>query len=187
MRFLSLLILKILGWKVEGDFPTDIEKCVVIVAPHTSTWDFVIGRLGYWRLGISVKFLIKKEMFYWPLGWFLKKMGGVPVDRQARSNLVLKSVEEFKNRESFILTITPEGTRSYNPNWKQGFYRIALMAKVPIVLTYLDYAKKTGGVGPIIVPSGDYEKDFKLIEDFYKDKTAKFPEKFNLSAMYQEK
>jgi 1-acyl-sn-glycerol-3-phosphate acyltransferase len=186
-RLLSKLIYAIIGWRVVGKEYKDIKLCIVVMAPHTSNWDFVLGRLGYASLGMDVHFLIKKETFKFPLGYLIKAFGGIPVDRQRSTNVVLAITEMFKTSEHLILTIAPEGTRSLNPNWKRGFYYIALQAKIPLVLGYLDYKKKEAGFGKVIEPSGDYELDMAVIETFYETKTALYPEKFNLSPLNRKK
>ncbi len=151
------------------------------MAPHTSMWDFVIGRLAWFVLGLKVKFFMKKEIFFFPLGHFIKWLGGIPVDRSKSGRLVDHVADLFGQQDSFYLVITPEGTRSLNSNWKKGFYFIALKASVPIALGYLDYEKKLGGIETIFMPSGDYSKDYMMIEKFYQGKRARHPEKFNLS------
>ena len=151
------------------------------MAPHTSMWDFVIGRLAWFVLGLKVKFFMKKEIFFFPLGHFIKWLGGIPVDRSKSGRLVDHIATIFGQRDSFYLVITPEGTRSLNKNWKKGFYYISLKANVPIALGYLNYKKKNGGIGTIFNPSDDYAKDLEMIEQFYKGKGARHPEKFNLS------
>jgi 1-acyl-sn-glycerol-3-phosphate acyltransferase len=179
-RNLAILILKLMGWRIEGSLPTSIKKVIVVMAPHTSNWDFVMGWLGYSALGLRSKYLIKKEAFFFPLGYLVKKVGGIPVNR-GKNSVVLQVSELFKHSEKLIITVTPEATRSLNLNWKKGFYFIAQQAKVPLVFGFLDYKKKTGGLGPIYYVTEDYEKDMNVIESFYKEKTAKYPEKFNLS------
>lgn len=179
LKYAARLALKLMGWKVVGTLPD--QKSVVMMAPHTSNIDFVIGWLGYTSLGVKSHFLIKKEAFKWYSSALIKAMGGIPVDRGRSSNVVLQVTEEFNNREKFIVTITPEGTRKLNRNWKRGFYFIALSAKVPIKMGFLDYKRKEGGFGPSIIPTGDFDADFQIISDFYKSKHAKFPEKFSLS------
>lgn len=181
LYFLSKLILKLNGWKIIGGIPEGVKKCVVIVAPHTSMWDFVWGRLAYWQLGVKVKFLIKKEVFVFPYKWLLLKLGGIPVDRKKSSNLVDVVAQLFKQHDSLFITITPEGTRHYAAHWKKGFYYIALKAKVPIAFGILDYKKKEGGIGMIMNPSGDFDADFKIIQDFYRGRGAKHPENYNLN------
>ncbi len=182
MRTFSGLILKLFGWKIVGEIPeNNVKQSVILAAPHTSNLDFFIGRLTYFELKTPVRFLIKKESFENPLGWLLKKSGGIPVDRSKRNNLVDEVASLFSQHEVLNVIITPEGTRKLVTNWKRGFYYIALKANVPIVLGFLDYKNKEAGFGPILHPTGDFDADFKVIEDFYRSKTARYPEKFNLS------
>jgi 1-acyl-sn-glycerol-3-phosphate acyltransferase len=180
LYLISKLVLWLSGWKIVGSFPKDLKKCVVVMAPHTSMMDFIWGRLAYWVLRVKVKFLIKKESFETYYGGLVKWAGGIPVDRKNSTNMVESIAKMFSRTDSLYITITPEGTRKLNPNWKKGFYYIALKAKVPIALGFLDYEKKEGGVGPIIIPSGNFEEDFKMIEDFYRGMKGKHPEFFNL-------
>jgi 1-acyl-sn-glycerol-3-phosphate acyltransferase len=180
LQRLSGLILRIFGWKIIGRMPADIRKCVVIVAPHTSYWDFVWGRLAFWEMGVKVKFLIKQEVFVFPIGGLLRRMGGLPVNRKNSANMVEVIARMFTEQDSLYITITPEGTRKKVVNWKKGFYYIALKAKVPIALGILDYRTKEGGVARIFSPTGNLAEDFKMIEDFYRGRTGKHPEKFNL-------
>lgn len=181
MRILSGIILKLLGWKITGSVPLTIKKCVIIGAPHTSNLDFFIGRLVYFNFGVPVKFLIKKEAFQNPLGGLLKRAGGIPVDRGKRNNLVDEMTALFNNNEQLNMIVAAEGTRKLVTQWKRGFYHIASKANVPILLGFLDYKKKEAGFGPAIYPTGDFDADFKIIEDFYRTKTARHPEMFNLS------
>ncbi len=181
MHLIAKWLLNLAGWKIIGKIPDDLKKCIVVVAPHTSNWDFVIGRLAYFVLGVKVKILIKKELFFFPLGPFLKWLGGISIDRSRSSNMVDHVAGLFNNYDSLYITITPEGTRKLNPSWKKGFYYIALRAKVPIALGILDYKKKEGGIGKIFIPTGNFEVDFKMVEDFYRGSGARHPEKFNLS------
>jgi len=152
-----------------------------MMAPHTSNWDFLLGYFGYMSLGIDSKYLVKKEAFFFPVGNFLKAVGAMPVDRKASTNIVIQVGEMFKNSDSLYITITPEGTRSLNRNWKRGYYHIAVNAGVPIALGFLDYKKKVGGIREMMTPTGDYDADFKQIETFYKGINPRFPEKFSLS------
>ena len=154
------------------------------MAPHTSNWDFFIGKLGFSHLGISPKILIKKEAFRGLSGFFLKKAGGVPVDRTKNNNLVDYAVQLFQENDTFFMNITPEGTRSYVKSWKKGFYHIAVKAQVPIALGYLDFEKKVGGIGETFYPTGDFKKDFPTILAFYKDKKGANPEMYNLNPEY---
>jgi 1-acyl-sn-glycerol-3-phosphate acyltransferase len=180
-KAVARFLLKIFGWKVVILLPPGTKKFITIMAPHTSNWDFFIGWMGYMSIGVDSKYLVKKEAFAFPLGKILLAMGGIPVDRKASTNIVIQVGEMFKKTDSLVITITPEGTRSLSHNWKRGYYYIAEHAQIPIAFGFLDYRTKTGGIGGMLIPSGDYEADLKKIEDFYSDKTAKFPEKFNLS------
>ncbi len=184
-KAIAKFLLKLFGWKVVINIPPDAKKFVVMMAPHTSNWDFLLGWLGYMSIGVDANYLIKKEAFVFPLGPFLKALGGLPVDRQSSTNIVMQVVEMFKERDSLFITITPEGTRSLRHTWKRGFYHIADIAKVPIAFGFLDYKNKIGGIGGMLIPTGDYDADLKTIEAFYADKQAKYPEKFNLSPQYR--
>ena len=187
LRLLSRFILWVAGWKIVGDIPEGIDKAVIITAPHTSWWDFWIGRLTFWMRGRKIFLLIKKEAFNPPFGWLLKKAGGIPVDRSKRTHISERIAKEFKNRKSMYLVITPEGTRKLMWHWKKGFYHIAMEAGVPIILGFLDYPNKTGGFGPVFYPTGNYNKDIREIYKFYYDKGGRHPEKFNLSPQNLEK
>jgi len=181
LYLISKLILKLKGWKVVGGMPEGIKKCVVVSAPHTSMWDFIWGRLAFWTLRVKVKFLIKKESFGLITGPLLKWSGGIPVDRGKSANMVQLVAKLFDDYESLYITITPEGTRRLNKKWKKGFYYIAVNAKVPIALGVIDYKKKEGGIGELFWPTGNFEEDFKHIENFYRGRGAKHPERYNLS------
>lgn len=185
MRILSRIILKLLGWKVIGTPPAEIKKYVMIVAPHTSNLDFVIGRLAFFQLGINVKFLIKKELFRFPLGGILKAIGGIPVNRGKKNNMVDYVADIFEHTDKLVVVITPEGTRKLNKNWKKGFYFISKKASIPIVMGFIDYKRKECGVGKTLSSENDINILFDEIRNFYSDKTACYPEKFSLSPMYR--
>jgi len=185
LRKLSLFILKLAGWSIRVEAHQTYKRCVLLMAPHTSNWDFVIGRLALWAIGVKASFLIKKEAFFFPLGLLLNKLGGIPVDRRHSKNVVWQIAVLLNKSKEIALVITPEGTRSLRREWKKGFYYIASMAEVPVALGYLDYAKKEAGIGGVLYPSEDFNSDIKKIQDFYKDFTAKHPAKFNLSPMYR--
>lgn len=178
-------VLNTMGWNTDGRVPGGVKKAVIISAPHTSYWDFVIGWMTFHIADVNIRFLIKEEVFKGPLGWLLRKLGGIPVARGKKNNMVDQLKEMFDSADSFYVVITPEGTRKKVAQWKKGFYMIALEAGVPIACSFIDYSSKTGGIGPIITPSGDYEKDIVTIQDFYRDKKAKHPERFNLSGQYK--
>jgi 1-acyl-sn-glycerol-3-phosphate acyltransferase len=184
---ISHFILRLFGWHTSGKMPEGIIQAIVIVAPHTSYMDFVIGRLTFWGSKVKIRVLIKKEVFVSLLGWFLRRLGGVPVDRGKKNNMITQVSALFKENPNLIVVITPEGTRKRVKQWKKGFYLIALEAKVPIALAYIDYGNKTGGIGQVIYPSGNYEKDMELIQDYYRDKKARHPERFNLTLTLHQK
>jgi len=172
--------LKMLGWKISNVIPPGTKKCVIVVAPHTSYWDFVIGRLAYWKMGIKAKFLIKREAFKFPVKRLLLHMGGIPVDRSRSNKMVDQIVEMFNQSDSMIIVITPEGTRKPVRHWKKGFYHIANKAQVPIALAYINWGKKEGGVGKIMDPNGNIEEQMAEMMDFYRGMEGKHPEKFLL-------
>ncbi len=130
------------GWKLGPVDGVDLPKCIVCVAPHTSNWDFIVGKLFYTSIGCNAGFLIKKEWFFFPFNLLFNWLGGVPVDRGKRTSVTDQMVERFKTSERFQLAVTPEGTRKRAKDWKKGFYFIALKANVPIVVAYFDYGKK---------------------------------------------
>lgn len=180
LSILASWTLRLLGWKINNVIPPGMKKCIIAVAPHTSFYDFIIGRLAYWKMGIKVKFLIKKESFRFPLKRMLLHMGGIPVDRGRSSRMVDEVVGWFERSESLYIVITPEGTRKPVKHWKKGFYYIAQKANVPIALGYLDYSKKEGGVGKVIFPDGNMDGQIAEMMEFYQGKQGKHPENFLL-------
>lgn len=180
-RWLCGKILKVLGWKIVGELPP-VKKCVITVAPHTCIADFILGRLAYFSLDVEVKFLIKKEFFNYPiLKQLLNKLGGLPVDRSKSNNTVSQVAAIFKKYDNLNIVIAPEGTRKLVHKWKRGYYYIAEKANVPVVMGFLDFKKKEMGFGPWFYPTGNYEEDWKLMENFYRGITAKHPDRYNLS------
>lgn len=171
-----MLILTIFGWKIDKTPPVGAQKCVVVVGPHTSNWDFIIGKLTFSYYKVNARFLIKKELFVPGFGWMLKRMGGIPIDRKASNNMSKQAVNYFAEMDNLFLVFTPEGTRSYNSNWKKGFYYIAKEAKVPIYIAYIDYKNKTGGFDELFVPTGDTERDIQYIKKVLSKYTGKYPE-----------
>ncbi len=177
MKLISRFVFWLTGWRVIGEIPKELKKFIMIAAPHTSNWDLLYARAAFYIMGIPVQYTIKKELFFFPLNLLLRGIGGIPIDRKNKGNMVDKMVELYEDKDWFCILITPEGTRSHAPEWKKGFYHIANKAGVPISLGYLDYKKKHAGVGPLIYPSGNYEKDLKKIQDFYRTVTPKYPDK----------
>ncbi len=177
MIFLSKLILKLLGWKIVGPSP-HLKKFVICAAPHTSNWDFIVGRLQCVVFDLQPITLIKAESFFFPLGIFLKAINAYPVKRGSKNNIIDILKKEFDKNEKFTVIITPEGTRKKRKRWKRGFYHIAVKANVPILLAYSDYKKKEIGMSNFFYPTGDVEKDIITIKKFYQNIGAKHPEKF---------
>jgi len=177
MKLLIRFIFWLIGWKIDPNAPTDIKKCVIVVGPHTSNWDFVLGKMAFMTYGVKAKFLIKKELFFFPLGLILKAMGGIPVDRKKTNNLTEAALDYFKQNETMYMVFSPEGTRSYNPNWKKGFYYIAEKAQVPIYICYIDFSTKTGGFHSLYYPSGNVVDDINHIKEVLKQYKGRFPEK----------
>ncbi len=168
MKKLATWALNLFGWHTVG-MPPELSHCVIIVAPHTSNWDFILGILLKTSLDIKLNFFGKDSLFRWYNGWFFKFLGGQPVARTSSSNVVADKVSVFKKSERFWLALAPEGTRSLTRCWRSGFYHIAITAKVPLVLVYIDGVSKTIGFGPTLNLSGDRQADMQRIANFYKD------------------
>ena len=177
MRTFYSLIFRIVGWKVSGSVPESLKQFVVIVAPHTSNWDFFVGLAARSLLRLDDTYYIaKKELFRAPFGWIFRKLGGFPVDRSRNTNLVDAVVELFNKYPKFSIAITPEGTRSYAPKWKTGFYYIALKAHIPIVMVGFNYAKKEVSVEPPFMPTGDVDADIEFMMSHYRKIPGKHPQ-----------
>lgn len=168
-----------MGWKAEVDQPIP-EKCILCVAPHTSNWDFFIGKVYYTALGRTSNFLMKKEWFFWPLGPLFRRMGGIPVERSRHTSMTDQLAQRAMESSHFSLAVTPEGTRSRNAEWKRGFYYIALKAQLPILLYGLDFGTKTIVCKRTLVPSGDVDADMRVIADYFSHFKGKHPENFAL-------
>lgn len=164
------------GWKLFGNLPQD-RGFILIAAPHTSNWDFVFAMLVIWGLGLDANWLGKASLFRPPFGWIMHLWRGIPVNRNQRNSLVDDIAQRFTDNPTMRLLITPEGTRSQTSYWRTGFYHMAVAAKVPIALGYIDKASKSVGFSAMFYPSGDIEKDFALLAKFYADKHGLHPEK----------
>lgn len=191
LTLISKLILKIAGWKIDYNMPTEMrKKCVLVAAPHTSNWDFVFAICAFRILKIKIRFTIKKEWMRFPFNLLMTPLGAVGIDRNPepgkkdKKSMVDAMIDLFTKHKELVVVVTAEGTRSKREKWKTGFYHVASNAKVPIALGYLDYKKKIAGVGKVIMPSGDMKADMKKIMEFYKDKTPKFPEKYSPDLQY---
>ena len=178
LRILSKIILKIIRWRVDGSLPTDQSKYVLIVAPHTSNWDFFLFVLTVSVLRLQPSVLIKDTLFVGPLGWFLRYCGAIPVNRKQAGSLVTYISGIYAAREEFVLIITPEGTRSPNPNWKRGFHHVARAAEVPILVVYVDSAVRTIGIEGLMEPSEDVDGDMQKLKTFFDGKKGLKPENY---------
>ena len=161
----------------EGSWP-DLPRLVVIVAPHTSNWDFVIGLFGKLALGLRLRFIAKHTLFRGPLGWFLLWLGGIPVDRKAAGGVVESAVEALRAAQKLLLVITPEGTRRKTREWKSGFHRIACGAGVPILPVAFDYRKRAIIFEPVFEPTGDYTADLAALRSRFEAAMAYRPENY---------
>jgi 1-acyl-sn-glycerol-3-phosphate acyltransferase len=150
------------------------------LAPHTSNKDFLLGQLYAHAEGWKINFLMKKEWFFWPLGPIFKRMGGIPVYRSKHTSMTDNLAETAKRAETFRLCITPEGTRSLNPEWKKGFYFVALKAQIPVLLYGVDYERRLIQCTKSLIPTGDVDKEMKEIKLYFKDFKGKHPEQFTI-------
>ena len=173
-KWLAHWFLKLAGWKVEGKPPRD-TPFVLIAAPHTSNWDLLYLLAFAAVSDIKIFWLAKHSLFYPPIGWLMRALGGIPIVRHKNSNVVDAMVEEFSSRKELVLVVPTEGTRSRVEYWKSGFYHIAVGASVAIVPSYLDYGNKRGGFGPALNPTGNTTADMQYFREFYADKAGKFP------------
>ena len=184
LKFIGKIILKIAGYTIVDTTPKGVQnyqKAVMIAAPHTSNWDYVYTMAALYALEVPIKYLGKASLFKFPLGILIKKLGGIPVNRERKSNMVNDMAEMIvKSSEQMILIIPAEGTRSFSKEWKSGFYHIANTAKVPVILGFLDFGKKQVGFIDEFNPTGDYETDLKNIQRNYIGITPKHPELYSL-------
>ena len=170
------------GWSIINEVPPEIKKCIVIGAPHTSNWDFVYAIPALDKMGIhKLRYLIKKEFFFWPFTWLFNATGGIAVDRSKKNDLTAQLNKLIDDSDEIYLLFPPEGTRGRVERWKTGFYYTALESKLPIVLGFLDFENRVCGFGKVIHPSGDFNSDFQQIQDFYKNIKGKNPDNFNTS------
>ena len=168
LRGLSIVIMKLMGWKVEGELPPNGQKCVLIAAPHTSNWDLPYTLMVAFVLHLNIYWMGKRQLFRFPFRTLMMWLGGIPVTRESSNNLVAASVEAMKNAKGPLqLVVPPEGTRNKTRYWKTGFYYIAVGAQVPIVMAYMDYERRISGLGPVFHPTGDIEADMVAIKAFY--------------------
>ncbi|MCA9638157.1 MAG: 1-acyl-sn-glycerol-3-phosphate acyltransferase [Myxococcales bacterium] len=183
-RLLARAWLRLNGWHTSGTI--DHKKFVLIAAPHTSNWDLIFMLAVAADMGVRVRWLGKHTLFSPPFGWLFRWLGGIPVDRRSRHNLVEQAAQHLRDADAMILAVPPEGTRKKVEYWKSGFYWIAHQAQVPIALGFLDFGGKAGGVGGYLMPTGDVSKDMDVLRAFYADKRGKHPERESLPRLREE-
>ena len=174
------LLLRCMGWKCVGS-PCPVPRCIILGAPHTSIWDFIVAILFYTSIGGRASVLVKKEFFFWPIGVIMRKLGAIPVDRSKGASLVKQLVDAFSTRDTLHLAIAPEGTRKPIAKWKGGFHTIAKAANAPVYLGYFDWGKKEVGVAPEeFLLTNDQQADIKRLCQWYKEKgvIGKYPKNF---------
>lgn len=187
MKKIWIAIVKLFGWKFDlppADDWKRLHHCVLIEAPHTSIYDFLLGAACVWRLGLNGRFFIKKEFFVFPLRHFLHWSGALPIDRgNPNNNIVGNAVKALADNDDISFIITPEGTRKPVKRFKRGFYEIAVQANVPIAVTYINYKSRHMGVGPLIVPSGNFDDDMIRILAIYDNVAPRNAKGWNLQAL----
>ena len=178
LQRLAERVASLIGWRAEANLPVP-EKCVIIGAHHTSGTDFLAMLLLTTALGVKFNWVAKDTLFWGPMGWLARSLGGIPVNRKKRTDFVARMAALFQERQVLRLGIIPEGTRAKAPYWKTGFYYIALAAKVPIVMGFADYGRKTVGLGPTLIPTGDIQADMQVIREFYSNITGRYAHQQN--------
>lgn len=171
---LAAFVLRATGWTAVGEVP---RTGILVGAPHTSNWDFIMMLLIMWRGGVTPRVLIKKELFRGPLGWLLARLGGIPLDRANPGAVVRELVRQARSGEPFLLILAAEGTRTKGNYWKSGFWRIARSTGLPISLAFIDGPTRTSGFGPTFKATKDVVADMDLVRDFYADKRGIHPER----------
>ena len=179
LRWFSIGFLKATGWKIYGQLPANGRKSVLIAAPHTSNWDLPYTLMVAFALRLNVYWMGKQSLFKAPFRGVMLWLGGIPIQRESSNNVVEASIAAIQNADGPVqLIVPPEGTRSKARYWKTGFYYIALGANVPIVMAYMDYARKESGLGPVFEPTGNIEADMVTIQAFYAPFKGKNPDQF---------
>jgi 1-acyl-sn-glycerol-3-phosphate acyltransferase len=180
IAWLARALLSLAGWKIEGAVP-NLPKFVIIGAHHTSNWDGLLMMFAAQAVRVRLHWMGKDALFRYPLGILMRALGGIPINRRTKHGVVEQMVDEFNRRERLVLVIAPEGTRQKVERWKTGFYFIAQGANVPVVLAYPDYRRKVVGIGPVVYPTGDTDKDIAAMRAFYNDKIGRHPERMSVT------
>ena len=175
LKTLSCNLLKLFGWTVIEP-PARPARAVLVGYPHTSNWDGVIALFTKLALGLDARWVAKESLFCGPLDWIFRRLGGIPIKRNVRNGFVADMVAQFAAQPEFLLVIAPEGTRSLTPGWKSGFYRIALGAKVPVALAFVDYSRRQAGILAYLTMTGDPATDIAAIAAYYAGRVGKHPE-----------
>jgi 1-acyl-sn-glycerol-3-phosphate acyltransferase len=176
-QWLSIRLLALFGWRVVGQLPA-APRFVLIVAPHTSNWDFPIGVLAMFATGIQLNWLGKHTIFFFPASILLRWIGGEPVNRGTRAGIVETAIERFRTRPQYVFAVAPEGTRKRVEQWKTGFYRIAIGAGVPILTVAIDYPRRVVDLGTLYYPVGDEAEDLRQLRRRYRAEMARYPEQY---------
>lgn len=179
-RQLARRLLALFGWRLEGDLPNQ-PRFVLIVAPHTSNWDFFLCIMAMFGLGLRLNWLGKHTIFFWPASLILRWLGGEPIDRGTSLGTVEIAINRFNSHDQWVMGLSPEGTRKRTDEWKSGFYRIAIGAGVPILPVALDYRRRTVALGTMLFPSGDIARDLPLLRASFQPEMAKYPEQYSAS------
>lgn len=174
LHWVGRLWMWVFGWRFEGEVP-QVERAVLIAAPHTSNWDLPHMLAAAWVLRLRVSWLGKHSLFRGPFGWLFRRLGGLPVDRRAPQGLVQQVADTLRAADKLVIAVPPSGTRSRAERWKSGFYWIAHTAQVPIVCGYLDFATRRASLGLTFVPTGDVRADMERVRAFYEGVRGKFP------------
>ena len=179
-RALGLFVFSLAGWRVLGKLP-NLKKFIIIAAPHTSNIDGILGVAGLLAMGFKANLMVKKDAFVGPLGWLLKALGAIPVDRESPIGVVEQTAEEFRRRESLVLLIAPEGTRKQARDFKSGFHRIARAAEVPVLPVAINYKEKAAILGEAMNMQADYDDDLSLLlEFFHANGIGRHPQRYSL-------
>ena len=180
MNSICKFLVKALGWKAVGGLAPE-NKCIIIGAPHTSAWDFIISWIFYTSVGGTASVLVKKEFFFWPMGYLIRKMGGFPIDRSKGVNVIRQTIQLINENEHIHLALTPEGTRDLTKKWKAGFHIIATATGVKVYLGKFDWGRKEISIGQVFELTEDSSADIKRMKDYYRENEihGKFPEKFS--------